>query len=147
VRYVHVLIDLGHAFREGFFMFWATLSALVLGFALSGAVHALVSRPEMQLVLVRRGGAGEDALPCGADVPLLLGPVPRALRGSPGALRRASARAGQVVAPNQRARRVGANDFLSAARASFGPTTCAVGDGPPRKFASTFATRPPPNSM
>ena len=58
---MHVLIDLGHAFREGFFMFWATLSALVLGFALScGAVQAFVSRSEMQRLL-GRGGPREIA--------------------------------------------------------------------------------------
>ncbi|MCH6470408.1 permease [Sinomonas terrae] len=33
---------------EGFFMFWGTLWALVLGFTLSGAVQAFVSRREMQ---------------------------------------------------------------------------------------------------
>ena len=33
---------------EAFFMFWATLWALVLGFALSGAVQAFVSRTEMR---------------------------------------------------------------------------------------------------
>ena len=37
--------------REGFFMFWATLWALVLGFALSGAVQAFVSKEQMQRVL------------------------------------------------------------------------------------------------
>ena len=34
--------------REGFFMFWETLWALVLGFSLSGAVQSFVSRAEMQ---------------------------------------------------------------------------------------------------
>lgn len=34
--------------QEGFFMFWATLWALVLGFTLSGAVQSFVSRAEMQ---------------------------------------------------------------------------------------------------
>ena len=51
----HVLIDIGHSFREGFFMFWETLWALVLGFGLSGAVQAFVSRAEMDRVLGRRG--------------------------------------------------------------------------------------------
>src|SRR5437588_7132171 len=37
--------------REGFFMFWETLWALVLGFGLSGAVQAFVSKEEMQRVL------------------------------------------------------------------------------------------------
>jgi YHS domain-containing protein/uncharacterized membrane protein YraQ (UPF0718 family) len=34
--------------QEGFFMFWETLWALVLGFSLSGAVQSFVSRAEMQ---------------------------------------------------------------------------------------------------
>jgi uncharacterized membrane protein YraQ (UPF0718 family) len=51
----HVLIDIGHSFREGFFMFWETLWALVLGFGLSGAVQAFVSRAEMERLLGRRG--------------------------------------------------------------------------------------------
>ena len=34
--------------QEGFFMFWVTLWALVLGFTLSGAVQSFVSRAEMQ---------------------------------------------------------------------------------------------------
>jgi uncharacterized membrane protein YraQ (UPF0718 family)/YHS domain-containing protein len=51
----HVLIDLGHSFREGFFMFWETLWALVLGFGLSGAVQAFVPRTEMQRLLGRSG--------------------------------------------------------------------------------------------
>ncbi|HZS30134.1 MAG TPA: permease [Gaiellaceae bacterium] len=52
---MHVLIDIGHSFREGFFMFWATLWALVLGFGLSGAVQAFVSRAEMERLLGRSG--------------------------------------------------------------------------------------------
>lgn len=40
--------DVGHSLREGFYMFWDTLWALVLGFALSGAVQAFVSRDEMR---------------------------------------------------------------------------------------------------
>ncbi len=51
----HVLIDLGHGFREGFFMFWETLWALVLGFGLSGAVQAFVSRADMDRALGRSG--------------------------------------------------------------------------------------------
>ena len=43
-----VLTDIGHSFREAFYMFWDTLWALVLGFGLSGAVQAFVSRAEMQ---------------------------------------------------------------------------------------------------
>src|SRR5207245_1230779 len=37
--------------REGFFMFWETLWALVLGFGLSGVVQAFVSKEDMQRVL------------------------------------------------------------------------------------------------
>jgi uncharacterized membrane protein YraQ (UPF0718 family)/YHS domain-containing protein len=52
---VHALIDIGHSLRMGFFMFWETLWALVLGFGLSGAVQAFVSREEMQRMLGGRG--------------------------------------------------------------------------------------------
>jgi len=52
---MHVLIDIGHSFREAFFMFWETLWALVLGFGLSGAVQAFVSRSRMERVLGRSG--------------------------------------------------------------------------------------------
>src|SRR4051812_45898058 len=45
------LDDIGRALREGFFMFWATLWALILGFTLSGAVQAFVSRDQMQRVM------------------------------------------------------------------------------------------------
>ena len=51
----HLLIDVGHSLREGSFMFWETLWALVLGFGLSGAVQAFVSREEMQRALGGRG--------------------------------------------------------------------------------------------
>src|SRR5438309_9104597 len=43
--------DIGSSLREAFFMFWATLWALILGFTLSGAVQAFVSRDEMQRVM------------------------------------------------------------------------------------------------
>ena len=43
-REMHVLIDIGHSLREAFFMFWATLWALILGFGISGAVQAFVPR-------------------------------------------------------------------------------------------------------
>jgi uncharacterized membrane protein YraQ (UPF0718 family)/YHS domain-containing protein len=43
--------DVGASLREGFFMFWETLWALVLGFGLSGAVQAFVSKDDMQRVL------------------------------------------------------------------------------------------------
>ena len=52
---MHVLIDIGHSFREAFFMLWATFWALVLGFTLAGAVQAFVSRSEMQRLLGRNG--------------------------------------------------------------------------------------------
>ncbi|HEX7355092.1 MAG TPA: permease [Mycobacteriales bacterium] len=53
------LHGLGHGLDEAFFMFWDTLWALVLGFALSGAVQAFVSRAEMQAAL---GDHGPKAL-------------------------------------------------------------------------------------
>ena len=40
--------DIGRSLREAFYMFWDTLWALVLGFGLSGAVQAFVSREAMQ---------------------------------------------------------------------------------------------------
>lgn len=43
-----VLSTIRDSLAEGFFMFWATLWALVLGFTLSGAVQSFVSRDEMQ---------------------------------------------------------------------------------------------------
>src|SRR4051794_35988394 len=43
--------DVGDSLREAFFMFWETLWALVLGFGLSGAVQAFVSKEQMQRVL------------------------------------------------------------------------------------------------
>jgi uncharacterized membrane protein YraQ (UPF0718 family)/YHS domain-containing protein len=43
--------DVGNSFREAFFMFWETLWALVLGFTLSGAVQAFVSKDRMQRVM------------------------------------------------------------------------------------------------
>src|SRR5712691_3844823 len=45
------LTDVGHSLREAFFMFWETLWALVLGFGLSGAVQAFVSKDEMQRLM------------------------------------------------------------------------------------------------
>ena len=45
------LADIGDSFREAFFMFWETLWALVLGFTLSGAVQAFVSKRQMQRVM------------------------------------------------------------------------------------------------
>src|SRR5205809_1088205 len=43
--------DIGNSLREGFFMFWETLWALVVGFGLSGAVQAFVSKEDMERVL------------------------------------------------------------------------------------------------
>ena len=51
------LVAVGGSLREAFFMFWETFWALVLGFALSGAVQAFVSRGQMQRVMGRRGPA------------------------------------------------------------------------------------------
>jgi uncharacterized membrane protein YraQ (UPF0718 family) len=44
-------LDVARSLREGFFMFWETLWALVLGFGLSGAVQAFVSKAQMQAKL------------------------------------------------------------------------------------------------
>ena len=51
------LVTIGDSLREAFFMFWETLWALVLGFSLSGAVQAFVSRGQMQRVMGSRGPA------------------------------------------------------------------------------------------
>jgi YHS domain-containing protein/uncharacterized membrane protein YraQ (UPF0718 family) len=48
---VSVLDTIGRSLADGAGMFWETLWALVLGFALSGAVQAFVSRAEMQRAL------------------------------------------------------------------------------------------------
>ncbi len=48
---------IGHGLDEAFFMFWQTLWALILGFALSGAVQAFVSRQQMQHALGDHGPA------------------------------------------------------------------------------------------
>jgi hypothetical protein len=45
------LNDILNSLREAFFMFWETLWALVLGFGLSGAVQAFVSKEQMQRVM------------------------------------------------------------------------------------------------
>jgi hypothetical protein len=42
------LVDIGRSLREGFFTFYETIWALVLGIGLSGAVRAFVSREAMQ---------------------------------------------------------------------------------------------------
>ena len=46
-----VLGAIVQSLQMGFFMFWDTLWPLVLGFGLSGAVQAFVSRSQMQRVL------------------------------------------------------------------------------------------------
>ncbi len=43
--------DVGRSLRESFFMLWETLWPLILGFTLSGAVQAFVSREQMQRVM------------------------------------------------------------------------------------------------
>jgi uncharacterized membrane protein YraQ (UPF0718 family) len=48
---MRVVDGLWHGLDEAFFMLWQTLWALVLGFALSGAVQAFVSRERMQRAL------------------------------------------------------------------------------------------------
>jgi hypothetical protein len=46
-----ILVDLGRGLREGLYMFWETLWALVLGFTLSGVVQAFVSKDRMRAKL------------------------------------------------------------------------------------------------
>src|SRR5207244_6982842 len=55
VLFASVVGGAGRSLREGFFMFWETLWPLVLGFGLSGAVQAFVSRHEMQRVMGDHG--------------------------------------------------------------------------------------------
>jgi uncharacterized membrane protein YraQ (UPF0718 family)/YHS domain-containing protein len=43
-----VLVDIGRSLREAFFMFWATLWPLVLGFGISGAVQTFASRDKLR---------------------------------------------------------------------------------------------------
>jgi hypothetical protein len=52
-----VLVDVGRSLREAFLMFWVTLWPLVLGFGLSGAVQAFVSRDAMRRKLGDHGPA------------------------------------------------------------------------------------------
>ena len=52
-----VLVIVGRSLREGFLMFWVTLWPLVLGFGLSGAVQAFVSRDAMRRRLGDHGTA------------------------------------------------------------------------------------------
>ena len=66
------LADIGRSLREAFFMFWETLWPLVLGFGISGAVQAFVSRDAMQKKLgdhrpgavVRASGYGMVSSSC-----------------------------------------------------------------------------------
>jgi uncharacterized protein len=50
-------LDISRSLREAFFMFWETLWPLVLGFGLSGAVQAFVSRDTLQRRLGSHGPA------------------------------------------------------------------------------------------
>jgi uncharacterized protein len=43
-----IWLDITRSFREAFFMFWATLWPLILGFGVSGAVQAFATRETMQ---------------------------------------------------------------------------------------------------
>jgi uncharacterized membrane protein YraQ (UPF0718 family)/YHS domain-containing protein len=66
------LDEIGRSLREGFFMFWETLWPLILGFSLSGAVQAFVSREALQAKLgdhgprslVRASGFGMASSSC-----------------------------------------------------------------------------------
>ena len=66
------LTDVAHGLREAFFMFWETLWALILGFSLSGAVQAFVSKDQMQqtlgdhapLTVVKASGFGMVSSSC-----------------------------------------------------------------------------------
>jgi uncharacterized membrane protein YraQ (UPF0718 family)/YHS domain-containing protein len=51
---VVIVTDIGRGVREGLFMLWETLWALVFGFTLSGAVQAFVSKATMQAALGTR---------------------------------------------------------------------------------------------
>ena len=57
VATARVLVDIARSLREGFFMFWETLWPLILGFGLSGAVQAFVSRRSMQTAMGDHGPA------------------------------------------------------------------------------------------
>jgi len=67
-----IVVDVGRSLREAFFMFWGTLWPLVLGFGISGAVQAFVSRDAMQKKLgdhrpaavVRASGYGMVSSSC-----------------------------------------------------------------------------------
>ena len=67
-----IVVDIGRSLREAFFMFWETLWPLVLGFGISGAVQAFVSRDAMQeklgdhrpAAVVRASGYGMVSSSC-----------------------------------------------------------------------------------
>ena len=65
---VNGLGDIGSSLREGFFMFWETLWALVLGFGLSGAVQAFVPKEQMERVMGNHGPAAVTRARSGAAV-------------------------------------------------------------------------------
>jgi len=46
-----IVADIGRALSFAFGMFWEILWALILGFAISGAVQAVVSKAEMRRLL------------------------------------------------------------------------------------------------
>ena len=52
---IHLLLPILDSLKMAFFMFWETLWALVLGFALSGAVQAFVSRRELERTMGSHG--------------------------------------------------------------------------------------------
>jgi uncharacterized membrane protein YraQ (UPF0718 family) len=52
-----VLSQTGESLKMAFFMLWATLWALILGFGLSGAVQAFVSKDSMERVMGEHGPA------------------------------------------------------------------------------------------
>jgi uncharacterized membrane protein YraQ (UPF0718 family)/YHS domain-containing protein len=55
---------IGRSLREGFFMFWETLWPLILGFSLSGAVQAFVSRDSMTAKMGDHGPAAVARASC-----------------------------------------------------------------------------------
>ena len=52
---IQVFTPIGDSLRMAFFMFWDTLWPLILGFGLSGAVQAFVSRSQMQRLMGDHG--------------------------------------------------------------------------------------------
>ncbi len=67
-----IFVDIARGLREGFFMFWETLWALVLGFTLSGVVQAFISKDQMRAkfgnhrpaAVVRASGYGMFSSSC-----------------------------------------------------------------------------------